>query len=774
MRFIPIIVSILLLLVSYATIAQQSFNDSIIQDQPMEDLLVYKITPPLQASDITNNFEIVGGSPGLYHYVLTTSDQINQIIMKGYQVKIEENATATLNTSFAEGYRTLTEATDFLNTTAENYANITNLFSIGQTYENREIYCLEISDNPSVDENEPGVLFMGLHHAREWPTLEICLYIIQMLTEGYGSDNTITSLVENRRIWIIPCVNPDGYHYSHDLGRDFRKNRHFLEEYNTYGIDLNRNYGGSCNGNSLGMWGSFGMSHYPYDEIYCGEYPFSERETTAVKEFFLSQDICTSISWHTFSELVMWPWGYSQDKVTPDDDYISHVGKEIATRIIKQTGSGTYTPTQSAGLYPTTGDTTDWMYGYSYYVLGKPHFPFTIEACSSFQPDLDALPQICKENADGALYLLEEAENIDLLQPQVLPPVITQINVSTGQQVHIEWDVENPKSAPENFEIRQYDTVHMEVDNTNDIDQYWQSDGFFETSRYAYSCDTSYYPIPAKNKVSSLTSLYPIPVRRGMNLSFYCTYKIEKNHDQAFVEISTDGRNYQVLDSFTGYSTTWEKKEYSLEDYVGQSIFIRFRYATDQGTLEEGFFIDEIYPVVSYDSIITIGDSFSDSAELPIHSSIDSVFYQIRGYNTVHGWGDWSTLAPVNNSFFFGRPPLSPTIDGPVEVIDGETATYQIAGIDPDGDQLYYYIKWGDGNTCQNWLGPYPSNQTISVNHTWDTTGEYTIEVQAMDETGLLSGWSKLDVTLSKTKVFDSSFIRFLIDWFNWLTLFFK
>jgi len=773
MRVIPIIISLLLLTVTYATIAQPSLTDSINHDSSIMELSVYKISPPLEPTDIPNTIEIVGGSPGQYHHIIGSSQTVEQFISKGYIVEYQEDETASLTPSFAEEYHTLKETTDFLNSTSENYAEITNLFSIGQTYENREIYCIEISDNPGVDEDEPGVLFMGLHHAREWPTLEICLYIIKMLTEKYQSNDTITSLVDNRRIWIIPCVNPDGYYYSHDLNQDFRKNRHFLEEYNTYGIDLNRNYGGSTNGNPEGMWGSSGMSHNPYAETYCGEMPFSEKETVAVKEFFLSQDICTSISWHTYSELVMWPWGYSLDQVTPDNDYISQVGFEIASRITKQTYSGSYTPTQSAGLYPTTGDTTDWMYGYSHYVLGKPHFPFTIEACASFHPTPNALPQIVEENFDGALYLLQEAENIDALQPRVLPPVITEIDTTIGQPVHIEWDVINPESYPENFEIREYDTLHIEVDDTNDIDRYWQSEGFIPATRYAYSCDTSYFPYPESNKISSLTSLHPVPVKRGMNLSFYTIYQIENNNDQASIEISTDGRNYQVLDTFTGFTTNWEKKEYSLEEYIGKSIYIQFRYSTDAGILENGFYIDDIYPVARYDSITSLGNSFSDSADVPPSSTMDSKFYQVRGYNEIFGWGDWSTLMPINESFFFGNPPQAPVITGPVEVIKGETTTYELTGNDPDGDSVSYYIKWGDGTTCTDWLGPYPSNQTVSFDHTWESTGTFTIEVQTMDETGLLSEWSQLDVTLTKSKVFRSPFIQILIDLFQWMEMMF-
>ena len=130
---------------------------------------------------------------------------------------------------------------------------------------------------------------MGLHHAREWPTVEICLHIANNLTSLYGVNSTITSLVNNRRIWIVPCVNPDGYYYCHDQGHDWRKNRHYFPQYGTYGVDLNRNYNGSSDGNAWGAWGSIdsaSVTHDPSDEVYCGPGPTSELEIQAISNFF--------------------------------------------------------------------------------------------------------------------------------------------------------------------------------------------------------------------------------------------------------------------------------------------------------------------------------------------------------------------------------------------------------------------------------------------------------------------------------------------------------
>src|SRR5439155_340336 len=78
-----------------------------------------------------------------------------------------------------------------------------------------------------VDENEPEVLFDGLHHAREHMAVEMTLAIMHWLVDGYGTDPTITSLVNGREIWIVFNVNPDGGEYDISGGRYhfWRKNR---------------------------------------------------------------------------------------------------------------------------------------------------------------------------------------------------------------------------------------------------------------------------------------------------------------------------------------------------------------------------------------------------------------------------------------------------------------------------------------------------------------------------------------------------------------------
>jgi len=649
----------------------------------------------------------------------------------------------------ASAYHTFSGIEEELQNISTEYASITSLFSIGKSYENRDIWCLEVSDNPGIDESEPEVLFMGLHHAREWPTVEICLHIANNLTKGYENDPTITSLINNRRIWIVPCVNPDGYFYDHDTYNGvkwWRKNRHYLTEFNEYGIDLNRNYGGSSNGNPQGMWGSLGMSHTASNDLYCGSQPFSELETQAIQRFFMNHSICAAISWHTYGELVMWSWGYTGAEQAPEHNYLSSVGQEIAARMSNQEKTGQYTPKQASGLYPTTGDTIDWMYGYSHYVLGQPILCYTIEACTSFHPNQAVLPQVCQENYDGAMYLLMEAENISQISPRVLPPSITGISGESNQEYTLFWEQHNPEANAERYQLDTLSDFYLNIDDSSLSNDCWELTGFVVDTSTGHSSDDSYYSQNRNVAVSSMTSKYPVPIKAGMNLSFWCKYNIKPNLDKAFVEISTDGRYYSVLDSYTGVSNEFMFKEYSLQNYEGQSLFIRFRYISDSSYGLYGFYVDDISPVSLFESVITESDQITD-AEYTITRTNDEICYhRVRGYNQAFGWGDFSMIYAYNNS------PSPPQISGPSDGTANETYTYLLQTVDPEDDQVYFYVDWGDGQTTE-WIGPYYADEEISLNHSWDESGRYTIKAQAKDINGQLSGWATLQVNMPKSRM---------------------
>ena len=278
---------------------------------------------------------------------------------------------------------------------------ISKVYDIGDSWEkaqsisDRDILALKISDNVSSEEAEPEVLITALHHAREWTTSEIVLELAMRLVDGYGTDLRLSWLVDNREIWLVPVVNPDGLDYALSTDEGWRKNRHLNADL-TFGVDLNRNYDGASNGDPLGDWGGVGASTTPDSDVYCGEYPFSEPETQAIRDLVLGHDFTISIDFHSFGNLVLWPWGYTANR-TADHGDLSRIGAEFGS-------VNGYLSEQSITLYPTTGDSADWMYGHA----GV--YAFAIEVGDEFHPaNATTVAQIIAVNTETALLGIEVA-----------------------------------------------------------------------------------------------------------------------------------------------------------------------------------------------------------------------------------------------------------------------------------------------------------------------------------------------------------------------------
>ncbi len=716
--------TLLLLLCGSVSISGSQSNEptSIVKDLVRIDLTQGNVALP-------QGVEVVAENPGEWVDIILPRIRLEELSQNQIQYTTLIADMDAYHAAMMGSYHTYAQMENIIEGIAENYSDITSLFSVGTTYEGRTIWCLEITDNPGVDEGEPGVLFMGLHHAREWPTVEICLRIANNLTSGYGMNSTITDFVDGRRIWIMPCVNPDGYYYCHDLGNDWRKNRQYFPQYGTYGVDLNRNYPGSSDGNTWGAWGSIfdaSVTHSPGDEVYCGPGPASELEIQAVTNFFKTHDICASISWHTYQQELYWPWGYTADHV-PDNTYISQIGTGIASRITRQSGSGTYTPGQSHGLYGTTGDNIDWEYGYAHYVLGRTTFGFTIEACSDFHPSPGYLDQICKENNDGALYLLQEAENIrDSVVPRVMPPLLDDLPNDADGNYRVSWEQQNPLADPDYFQLDELSGLSTGTDDAESGSSLWTLDGFALSTSRCHSGASSYKSRYTNSDVSSMTTVNPIPITEGAKLSFWCWYNTESNYDDAFVEVSTDGRYYEVLDIFTG-SSGWQYKEYDLSNYSEGSLFIRFRYTTDTGTLQEGFYVDDVAPIVKSATVTTLSSSVTNDYYDITGKTNGTYYYRVKGHNTIRGWCDFSTLEKVVVTIGEDLTPpvttcsLAGELQGDVYVSD---VTVTLTATDDSGIE---YTKYKVDN--ETWM-------TYSTPFVVSTNGNHTVSFYSVDSVG--------------------------------------
>lgn len=175
--------------------------------------------------------------------------------------------------------------------------DLTVAYAAPPTHEGRHLLAAKISDNAAQDEDEPAALLVAMHHAREIVNPEICLYVLDMLLSGYGSDPTITALVDSQEIWIVPCWNPDGLEHVWNVNNLWRKNRR-PNPNGTFGVDQNRNY-------PMGWDASCGGSTFPGSSTYRGPSAASEPETQTMLAFARDRRFSRVLDFHSHGQEVL-------------------------------------------------------------------------------------------------------------------------------------------------------------------------------------------------------------------------------------------------------------------------------------------------------------------------------------------------------------------------------------------------------------------------------------------------------------------------------------
>jgi carboxypeptidase T len=305
------------------------------------------------------NLDVAYVKYGQYIDIITDREEIDQLRSSGYEVEIVHEDLVAFYQSRLDrtkdmgGYHTYDEVNVALDSMHTLYPSLTSSrINIGYTLEDRTIWAFKISDNPDVDEDEPEVFYNGLIHAREPAGMEVLLYLMWHLLDNYGTDSLATYLVDNRELWFIPVVNPDGYEYNRQTNPDgggmWRKNRRNCGGGN-WGVDLNRNFGY--------MWGydDNGSSPYPWDETYRGDSAFSEPATQVLRDFVASRNFVMCLDNHTFGMWLLYPWCYDQI-YTPDHSLFVAIAESMAV-------FNGHTPgTAWECLYPVNGGSVDWEY----------------------------------------------------------------------------------------------------------------------------------------------------------------------------------------------------------------------------------------------------------------------------------------------------------------------------------------------------------------------------------------------------------------------------
>lgn len=329
-----------------------------------------------------------------YAWVVVSWAEVDEIESRGFKVEIVQYAADVAEVD--PEYHDNSEILDLIDSLATAHPDITVLSTIGfSQVEGRPIMMMKISDNPGLDEDEPELLYDGLHHAREPVGMESCLVLMRHLLENYGIDSVVTDWVNSTEIWIIPNVNPDGWGYVVDgqlVDPWWRKNKRDNDNSGTFnpdfdGVDLNRNYDFN--------W-VVGGSGDPTSWVYRGPFPFSESEVRPKRDLALNRRFIFSLSYHSFGEVILYSWSDFPDP--PDQDLIQEVADSVASRIPRFAGPGSYASQPSNCQ---NGFSRCWMY----VVAGT--IEYTVETADQFVPSgVDGL-QIAQDNLSGALYLLD-------------------------------------------------------------------------------------------------------------------------------------------------------------------------------------------------------------------------------------------------------------------------------------------------------------------------------------------------------------------------------
>lgn len=283
--------------------------------------------------------------------------------------------------------------------------------TLGQSLQGRDIVGMRIS-GPGTD--KPAVLFNAAQHAREWIAPMVPMYIAEQLIAEYDTNPVVQELVDGVEIFIVPVVNPDGYEYSWDVERFWRKNRRNNGN-GTWGVDLNRNWDIDWNGGDSN-------SNDGNSDVYVGTAPMSEPEVQVMAAFIASHpNLVAHIDFHSHGNMILHPWGWTLAP-SPDDDIVEPLGEAMQAAIASVHGVSYASGQPGEVLYLADGIFPDWTYD------AHGMFGYTIELRGpGFDPPPSTILPTCEENFVGVQTMMQfvlDQPGVNFTFPQGLPDYI--------------------------------------------------------------------------------------------------------------------------------------------------------------------------------------------------------------------------------------------------------------------------------------------------------------------------------------------------------------
>ncbi|KAL7401754.1 hypothetical protein ABVT39_004313 [Epinephelus coioides] len=241
---------------------------------------------------------------------------------------------------------------------AEN-PNLVSKIVIGQSYQGRDLNVLKFSTGGT---NRPAIWIDTGIHSREWVTQASGTWFAKKIVTEYGRDPALTAILNKMDIFLEIVTNPDGYYYTHNSNRMWRKTRKPNSGSNCVGVDPNRNWDAG--------FGGPGASSNPCSETYRGPRAHSESEVKSIVDFVKShRNFKAFISIHSYSQMLLYPYGYTRTPVK-DQAELHSLAKKAITDLASLYGTRYRYGSIINTIYQASGGTIDWTYNqgikYSY------------------------------------------------------------------------------------------------------------------------------------------------------------------------------------------------------------------------------------------------------------------------------------------------------------------------------------------------------------------------------------------------------------------------
>jgi hypothetical protein len=397
-----------------------------------KDLIIFK------KNNITVNYVIEDLEKNL--------EKFNKNIDKNAASSAAKNAKVAVTTpaNFAlgsyGGYFTFAQMQTILDQMRTLYPNLISAKStIGTSVEGRPVFMVKISDNPDVDEVEPEMFFNAVHHAREPMSMSQLIFFMWHILENYNTDKDIKTLVNSTELYIVPCVNPDGYVYNQGTnpsgGGMWRKNRRNNGD-GTFGVDPNRNY--------AYKWGydNTGSSPTTSSDTYRGTSAFSEPETQIIRNFCNAHTFSLSFDFHSYGNYCIHPFGYVATNPNPEISTFQQMG----TFFVADNGFISGNAQQTVN-YTSNGGGDDWKYGEQ--TTKSKIYSFTPEvgpAAEGFYPASTRIIPIC----NTTIEMNKKAFKVGTFFAKLTTTANTGLSSTTGA---INYSIQNYSVKPATYTV---------------------------------------------------------------------------------------------------------------------------------------------------------------------------------------------------------------------------------------------------------------------------------------------------------------------------------